>query len=114
MSLPQTFSVPTSGSVSTAQMPSTKVRVSVGANAVFYAVGLNPVANITGCEVIPSQTVRYINMQGLGNQIAFIANVGTSTVTVQPIGAVYPTAVAQNYANTALYISANLSATAYY
>jgi hypothetical protein len=63
---------------------------------VFYAVGASPTAYAGNCEIIAPNQTRYINMQGLNNSIAFLGNVGASTVSVQQIGAVYASAVAQN------------------
>jgi hypothetical protein len=93
MATPQVITASTSGSTSSSAIQSTKVRVSVGAYPVYYAVGSSPTASSTGCEIIPAQTVRYINMQGLGNEIAFLAIGGASTVTVQQIGTVYASSI---------------------
>jgi hypothetical protein len=60
---------------------------------VFYAVGASATAYAGNCEIIPAETVRYINMQGLGNQIAFLASGGSSVVTVQQIGTVYSSSI---------------------
>jgi hypothetical protein len=49
---------------------STKVKV-VSNVAVHYAVGVSPIAYRGNCDVIPANTVRYINMEGVGNKIAF-------------------------------------------
>jgi hypothetical protein len=86
----------TSSSQSVGPFSSTKVRVNNGANPVFYAVGASPTAYAGNCEIIAPNQTRYINMQGLNNSIAFLGNVGASTVSVQQIGAVYASAVAQN------------------
>jgi hypothetical protein len=88
--LPQVISALTSASTASSAITSTKVRVSVGANPVFYEVGIIATAFSNNCEMIAAGTVRFINMKGLGNQIAFLANGGASTVTVQQIGIVQP------------------------
>jgi hypothetical protein len=49
---------------------STKVRVVANA-AVHYAIGVSPIAYRGNCDLIPADTVRYINMEGVGNKIAF-------------------------------------------
>jgi hypothetical protein len=50
---------------------STKVRVTANV-AVHYQVGnVSPVAYRANCDVIVPDTVRYINMEGLGMRIAF-------------------------------------------
>lgn len=67
---------------------STKVRVNTNVGAVYYAVGLTPVANATTCEIIPAGSVRYINMKGLGNSIAFLAVTTATTVSVTDCGVV--------------------------
>lgn len=103
MATPQVIWASNTASISSTAISSTKVRVSVDGHAVYYAVGANPVAFSNNCEIIPAGTVRYVNMQGLGNKIAFLANdaVGTgltgtvqSLVTVQQIGTVYPSGTA--------------------
>jgi hypothetical protein len=58
-----------SQSVGTA-ITSTKVRV-VANVAVHYSVGVTPSAYRGNCEILPPDTVRYINMEGVGNKIAF-------------------------------------------
>ena len=93
MSTPQSLSV-TTANIQSNVIASTKIRVTVGANPVFYAVGVNPTAVTTGtCELLPAESVRYINMQGLNNIIAFVSPSGTSNVSVTTIGTVSPSSV---------------------
>lgn len=96
MATPQVVYTSTSSSQSVGPFSSTKVRVTNGANPVFFAVGATPTAYAGNCEIIAPNSTRYVNMQGLNNSIAFLGNVGASTVTVTQIGTVYATAVAQN------------------
>lgn len=56
-------------SVATA-ITSTKVRV-VANVAVHYQVGVSPLAFRSNTDVIPADTIRYINMEGVDNKIAF-------------------------------------------
>ena len=93
MATPQVIYTSTSSSVTAGPFSSTKVRVTNGANPVFFAVGSSPVAAAGNCEIIAPNTTRYINMQGLNNSIAFLGNVASSTVTVQQIGIVYPSSI---------------------
>ena len=58
-----------SQSVGTA-ITTTKVRV-VANVAVHYQVGVSPTCFRANTDVIPADTVRYINMEGVGNKIAF-------------------------------------------
>lgn len=96
MATSQVVYTSTSSSQTVGPFSSTKVRVTNGANPVFYAVGANPTAYAGNCEIIAPNAVRYINMQGLNNSIAFLGNVGASTVSVTQIGAVYASSMAQN------------------
>jgi hypothetical protein len=89
----QVITTNTSTSVSSSAIASTKVRVTNGANPAFYAVGANPTAYAGNCEIIAANQTRYINMQGLGNKIAFLGNVGASTLSVQQIGTVYASSI---------------------
>ena len=84
----------TSSSTASGAITSTKARV-VSTVPVQFAVGANPTANNSNCEVISANTVRYINMQGLNNQIAFIAVSGgaSGTVSVTPCGTVYASSI---------------------
>ena len=88
MSTPQVISAVTTGSVASSAVTSTKVRVSTNAGAVYYAVGTNPTAYSGNCEIIPSESTRFVNMQGLGNKIAFLAVSSNTSVSVQQIGTV--------------------------
>lgn len=85
--------VVTTSSVQSNAIPSTKVRVSSSAS-VFYAVGANPVAYSSGnCEILPANSVRYVNMEGNYNKIAFITASGSANVSVTAIGTVANTAI---------------------
>ena len=91
MATPLVIYTSTSASQSVGPISSTKVRVVTGANPTFFNVGNAAVAAAPGnCEIIASNSTRYINMQGLNNYIAFYGNVGAATVTVQQIGTVSP------------------------
>ena len=84
----QVLTVSTASSTATSAITSTKARVSSNASAVFYSVGSNPTAFTGNCELIPQNSVRYINIQGANNKIAFIAASQAATVTVEPCGTV--------------------------
>lgn len=87
----QSISVTTS-SVQSNSVSSTKIKVAT-TGAVYYAVGSNPVAYSSGnCAILPANVVRDVNMEGLGNKIAFLALSGTVPVSVTPIGSVASTA----------------------
>lgn len=93
----QTVSV-TGSSAQSSAVGSTKIRF-VSNVSLHYAVGANPTAYTSGnCEMIPANTIRYINMGGLNNKIAVIALSGGSTgiCTITDIGAVYPRAIPGN------------------
>jgi hypothetical protein len=79
---------------------STKIRVTSNASPVLYAVGTSPIAGtgFANTEMIAPGTTRYINMQGLGNKIAFITPTGVTAtlVTVTEIGTVYAVGQATN------------------
>jgi hypothetical protein len=94
----QTITAAVGSSTQSAVINSTKIRVSANANSVLYTVGSNPTAGagFANTEMIPGGTTRYINMQGLGNKIAFIAPNQASYVTVTEIGQVYPMGLANN------------------
>jgi hypothetical protein len=61
-----------------------KVKVVTGGASAFYAVGTSPVAYSANCEILPSNTVSYINMQGVNNKLAFIQGSGAGNVSVTP------------------------------
>jgi len=75
----------TGAAVQSTALNSTKIRVTANASAMYYAVGSNPTpgAGFANTEIIASSTTRYINMQGLGNKIAFLGvnQAGTASVT---------------------------------
>jgi len=83
----QVITATTSSSVQSSAIASTKVRVTANA-AVHYAVGANPVAYGGNCEIISANSLRYINMEGLNNKIAFLGSTQTAEVTVVAIGSV--------------------------
>lgn len=96
---PQVLGVTTASSVSTSTISSTKARVTnSGPNPVYFAVGpAGTAAFANNCEMIPSGTIKFVNMLGsITNVISFLANVGSTNVTVQQIGSVSSTAMAQN------------------
>ena len=84
----------TGSSVQTTAITTTKVRVSANA-AVHYAVGSNPTAYGANCEIITANSVRYINMEGLGNKLAFLGSTNTAEVSVVNIGYVAPSTIVQ-------------------
>lgn len=59
-----------------------KVKVTTSANGVFYAVGANPVA-YSNSAILPANSVRFVNMRGIGNKIAILQNGGASNVSVE-------------------------------
>jgi len=72
-----------------AVITSTKVRVMSNV-AVHYSVGANPAAFPGNCEILPSNTVRYVNMEGLNNKLAFCISGGDTVgkVSIVPCGTV--------------------------
>jgi hypothetical protein len=66
---------------------STKVRITSNAT-VHIAVGVSPTAYVGNCEIIAANTTRYINMEGLGNMVALIANSSPAVVSITTIGSV--------------------------
>jgi hypothetical protein len=79
----------TTQSQSVGPFSSTKVRVVAGPYPAFFNVGNVSVAAAPGnCEIIAANSIRYINMKGLNNYIAFYGNAGAATYTVQQIGTV--------------------------
>ena len=77
-------------SVQSSASNSTKVRV-VTTAAIYYAVGVNPTAGATfaNTAIISPNTVRYINMQGLGNKMAVLqVAAGGANVEITDIGVV--------------------------
>jgi phage tail sheath gpL-like len=91
MATPQIV-IATTASAQSTVITSTKVRVTANA-AVQFAVGANPTATLASSEMIAANQTRYINMQGLGNKIAFVAASGTVGVSVTPIGTVYGSSI---------------------
>ena len=75
----------TSGALSST-IASTKIRIESNV-ACYYAVGnTTPIVITTTAEIIPSNTVRYINMEGVGNKINLVATSGTALVSVITCG----------------------------
>jgi hypothetical protein len=72
----------TGTSQTTSAIQGDKVKVVTGSASLFYRVGSAPIAYQSNCEILPSNTVSYINMQGLNNKIAFIIGSGTGNVSV--------------------------------
>lgn len=74
---------------------STKARV-VTTAAIYFSVGTTPTAIPTASNtaIISPNTVRYINMQGLGNKIAYLQVAGGgANVEITDIGTVYGSGV---------------------
>ena len=84
----QILTVPstTTGAISST-IGSTKIRIEANA-ACYYSVGSAPLTFAANCEVIPSNTVRYINMEGTGNKINLVATSGTALVSIVACGTV--------------------------
>lgn len=90
----QVINAVSSGSVAvTSPVLSTKARVTTSTAPVYYAVGATPVANSTTCELIPANSIRYVNMEGVNNFIAFLSASGSGEVSVTDIGEVFSRAV---------------------
>ena len=71
-----------------------KVRISTTTSAIAVAVGNSSVtANLTACEIIPSNSVNNSFLVGQGNYIAYINVAGTA-------GAFSITDLGANHANT--------------
>jgi len=85
----QVLTVSSSSPRSSTVINSTKIRVTANA-AVHFAVGVNPTANTTSCELIPPNVTRYINMEGLGNKISIIGSVQTAELSITRVGNVFP------------------------
>ena len=87
----QVLTVPstTTGAISTA-INSTKIRLESNV-ACYYSVGEAPLTFAANCEIIPSNTVRYINMEGTGNKINLVATSGVALVSIVACGTVDPT-----------------------
>lgn len=91
-----TYTLIVTTAANTAPINSTKVKV-VANNQCFFAI--NGIANVTSNagSIIPANTPTSVNMQGLGNNLSLASVTGGSTiVTVQEIGTVYPSAMSQN------------------
>ena len=88
----QVLTIATSASQQSAAITSTKVRITSNAT-VHVAVGISPTAYVGNCEIIAANTTRYINMEGLGNMVALIANGGPALVSITTIGGVAPSGI---------------------
>jgi hypothetical protein len=80
-------------STQSAAVQTTKVKVTSNVS-VHYAVGANPTAYTGNCMVVPAGATRDINMEGLGNKIAFITTAGTAEVVVANVGYVAASTIA--------------------
>ena len=75
-------------SIQSAVIPSTRARVLANIT-LHYSVGVKPTAYTGNCELIPAGVVRYINMEGTNNKLAFIASsTGVGEVSIVPCGTV--------------------------
>jgi hypothetical protein len=74
---------------------STKIRFATNV-AVHFAVGVSPVAYTGNCEMIPANTTRFINMEGLNNKIAVVASGATGECSIVPCGTVNQSSMNQN------------------
>lgn len=83
----QVLTVTTAISQQSAAITSTKVRITANAT-VHVAVGVSPTAYAGNCEIITAGTTRYINMEGLGNKVALLANGSVALVSITTIGGV--------------------------
>ena len=70
---------------------------------IFYAIGATPAlassaVSFSNCEMLPTGEVRFINMKGLGNSIAFqnYLNSTKMLVAVTECGTVFQSALNQN------------------
>jgi len=69
-----------------------KVRIATTTSAIAIAVGnANVTANLTGCEIIPANSVERSFIVGQGNYIAFINVDGVAgAFSITPLGANHP------------------------
>lgn len=88
----QVFQLTPGAAVTSVAINSTKVRITANA-AVHFAVGAAPVAYSGNCEIVAANQTRYINMQGLGNKIALLANSAAVVVSVTECGSVDPRSI---------------------
>jgi precorrin isomerase len=77
---------PSGSSQQTAVATTDKVRISTTSSAIAVAVGSNPTANLTACEIIPANTVNNSFIVGEGNKIAYISVSGTGVFSVTELG----------------------------
>ena len=88
----------TGSSVQSSMVNSTKVRI-VSTASIYYAVGASPTAGaaFANTAIITPNTVRYINMQGLGNKVAVLQVAGGgANVEITDIGTVYASSIPGN------------------
>ena len=85
----------TSSSVQSTVVNSTKIRVTANTSALYFAVGSDPTpgASFANTEIIAASSTRYINMQGLGNKIAFLGVNQVGAVSVTECGTVSSSAI---------------------
>jgi precorrin isomerase len=77
---------PSGSSQQSAAMGTEKVRISTTSSAIAIAVGSNPTANLTACEIIPANTVNNSFIVGEGNKVAYIAVSGTGIFSITELG----------------------------
>jgi hypothetical protein len=93
--MPSQILTATGSSTQSGVINSTKARV-VSTAAIYLAVGQNPTAGtgFANTIMIPSNTVRYVNMTGLGNKVAILQVAGGgANVEVTDIGVVSSTSI---------------------
>jgi len=78
---------PSGSSQQTSASNTEKVRISTTSSAIAVAVGTNPTANLTACEIIPANTVNNSFIVGEGNKIAYISVSGSGIFSVTELGA---------------------------
>lgn len=86
--------VTTASTKTTNPIDSTKAKVVTNGGAVYFAVGNASVAaNNTTSEIIPANSTRFVNMQGINNYIAFQAVSANTAVSVTACGSIDATRV---------------------
>jgi hypothetical protein len=82
----------TGSSQKSAAIQTDKVRISTTTSAIAIAIGdANVTANLTACEIVPSNTVLNSVIVGQNNYIAFINVAGTAgAFSVTELGANHP------------------------
>jgi len=83
-----TIYTPSGSSQTTGAANTAKVRISTTSSAIAVNVGNSSVsANLTGCEIIPANTVNNSFIVGQGNYIAYISVSGTGAFSITDLGA---------------------------